>query len=123
MILETSSSNVTIYVSPGESTTSAELQCEATGYVRPDSDIQWYRGNERIERNDEKYSIAFRNGRPNAAQRGLNESTFSRVSVLTIQNVDETDAGLYSCRSQETSEVTSMQLNIEIEPGKFFKCC
>ena len=117
--LEAPSSNVTV-VSNGTGTHTVELQCEATGYIRPDSDIQWFREEEEMIIG-EKYNVSFRDGRPNAAQTGHSNGTVpSRVSVLTIYEVDESDAGMYSCRSLDTGAVASLQLSMEMEPGISF---
>ena len=108
-------SNVTVKLndSVGQS---VELVCEASGYIRPDSDIRWYRENEAILEGS-KYSVRFRDGRPNAAQTGQNETSHSRVSVLTISDVGRADASTsYSCQSLETGEVARLTLSVEYDP-------
>lgn len=117
MTLEVPSSKVTVTYNSTESQT-VELQCEASGYIRPDSDIRWFREEEEIGEGV-KYNVSFRDGHPHAAQTGhLNETTSSRISVLTIYEVNETDVGTYSCQSLETGEMASLHLNVEVDPGK-----
>lgn len=121
MTLEVLSSIVTVTYSSSEPQ-SVELQCEASGYIRPDSDIRWFKDDEKIIEGA-KHSMSFREGRPNAAQTGLNNTTSSRISVLTIHRVDETDMGIYSCRSLETGAMASLRLNVEQESGKQTHTC
>ena len=95
---------------------SVELQCEASGYIRPESDIRWSKdGKEIVE--GEKYNVSFREGRPNAAQIGFNETSYSLVSVLTISTVEEKDIGAYSCQSIESGEVARLHLNVQSDHG------
>ena len=115
MTLEVLSSIVTVTYSSSEPQ-NVELQCEASGYIRPDSDIRWFKDDEKIIEGA-KHSMTFREGRPNAAQTGLNETTSSRIAVLTIHRVDKADMGTYSCQSLETSEMASLRLNVEQESG------
>ena len=116
MILEVLRSIVTVTYSSSEPQ-SVDLQCEASGYIRPDSDIWWFKDDEMIIEGT-KYNMTFREGRPNAAQTGLNSTTSSRISVLTIHRVDVTDVGIYSCRSLETGAMASLRLNVEQESSK-----
>ena len=96
---------------------SVELQCEASGYIRPDSDIQWFKDDKQITEG-ERYSIEFMDGRPDAAQTGLNETTPSRISFLTISQVEESDTGLYKCQSLATGATATTHLFVEAEQGK-----
>ena len=96
---------------------SVELQCEASGYIHPDSDIQWFKNGQPIA-NGGRYSIVFSDGRPDAAQTGYNETSPSRVSTLTIDNVEESDSGTYRCQSLATGEAASTHLYVEPEQGK-----
>ena len=96
---------------------SIELQCEASGYIRPDSDIRWFK-DDKLLVEGEKHSIVFRDGRPNAAQTGSNETTPSRVSQLTIGQVEESDSGSYKCQSLATGVMATTHLYVELEQGK-----
>lgn len=111
MRLEVQSTNITV----NESQT-VELHCEASGFIRPDSDIQWLKEDEPIPKGV-KYTISFKDGRPNATQTGhVNGTTPSRISVLRISDVDESDVGSYICQSQDSGEMTSVYLNVELHP-------
>ena len=95
---------------------SVELECEASGYIRPDSDIQWFRENQLLAEG-EKYNVTFRDGRPDAAQIGLNETAPSRVSILAIARVEKSDSDVYSCQSVATGAIDSTHLYVEAERG------
>ena len=109
--LDVASRNVTVYTSSSTSS-EVELQCEATGYIRPDSDLQWFKEDLEVTAS-EKYQIFFRDGQPNMAQMGRNETSPSRIFVLKINNVDVTDISKYSCRSKDTGAVASIYLEVE----------
>ena len=109
--LDVASRNVTVYTSSSKSS-EVELQCEATGYIRPDSDLQWFKEDLEVTAS-EKYQIFFRDGQPNMAQMGQNETSPSRIFVLKINNVDVTDISKYSCRSKDTGAVASIYLEVE----------
>lgn len=101
-----------MYASSSGESSEVELQCEATGYIRPDSDLQWFKEDIEVTAS-EKYQISFRDGQPDMAQVGQNETSPSRIFVLKINNVDVTDIGKYSCRSQDTGAMASIQLDVE----------
>ena len=109
-------SNVTVSYN-GSGVQTVELGCEASGYIRPDSDIRWFKEDMELVEGD-KYNVSFREGRPNAAQIGLNETSPSRISMLTISGLEMADVGTYSCQSLETGEAASLHLNMEQESGK-----
>ena len=96
---------------------SVELQCEASGYIRPDSDIRWFKNGQLIVEG-EKHSIDFKDGRPDAAQTGSNETSPSRISTLTIDSIEESDSSAYWCQSLVTGERASTNLYVELEQGK-----
>ena len=112
-MLRVANSNVTVKYSDSVAQ-SVELECEASGYIRPDSDIHWYKDGKKIVEGV-KYSVVFRNGSLNAAQTGLNVTTAIRISVLIINDVGQEDVGTYSCQSQETGEVARLYLNVEYD--------
>lgn len=115
MTLEVLSTNIT--VTRNSESQIVDLQCEASGYIRPDSDIQWLKEDEPILEGV-KYTISFKDGRPNATQTGhVNGTTPSRISVLTIYDVDESDVGTYICQSLDSGEMASLYLSVEIDPG------
>ena len=96
---------------------SVDLQCEASGYIHPDSDIQWFKDNKQIM-HGQKYNLTFSDGHLNAAQTGSNETSPSRISTLTIDSVQDSDRGAYRCQSLATGERASLHLNVELEQGK-----
>lgn len=116
MRLEVPNTNITA----NESQT-VELHCEASGFIRPDSDIQWLKEDEPIPKGV-KYTTSFTDGRPNATQTGhVNGTTPSRISVLSISDVDESDAGTYVCQSLDSGEMASVYLNVEMHSGNSSK--
>ena len=111
VMLTVANSNITVKYNDSIAQ-SVELECEASGYIRPDSDIQWYKDDEKIVEGV-KYSVVFRNSSVNAAQTGLNMTTANRISMLTINGLNQGDVGTYNCKSQEMGEVARLYLNVE----------
>ena len=97
---------------------SAGLTCEMRGYIRPDSDFQWRRGGDTIE-NTSKHTITYSEGLPSRARDGGSELVSSRTSSLQIADIDESDAGQYTCFVQGTEAAATVQLEILNDmPGK-----
>ena len=87
----------------------AGMNCLMSGYIRPDADLQWRRGEEMITAND-KYSITYIEGIFDAAVNGVMVS--SRFTILTISDVKDSDEGTYTCFVQGTDAEASVQLSI-----------
>ena len=109
MGLQADVSNVTAHISDSE----VELECEMTLYIRPDEDLQWFRGSENITSETNRYTILYRNGLAGAAQNGGNVTTPGRVSVLAISNPQLSDSGKYTCRILGTEQSADIQLTVE----------
>ena len=102
-------SNVTAHIRDSE----VELGCEMTLFIRPDEDLQWFRGSEMIASATNRYTISYRNGSARAAQNGGNVTIPGRVSVLTISNPQLSDSGKYTCRILGTEQSADIQLTVE----------
>ena len=87
------------------------LSCEMKGYIRPDSDFQWRRGDDIIISTDE-HRITYVEGFINRAQNGGSDLVRSRISSLRITDIDESDVGPYTCFVQGTEEAATVQLGI-----------
>ena len=87
----------------------AGMTCLMSGYIRPDTDIQWRRGEEMITAND-KYSITYTESISNTAVNGVMVS--SRFTTLTISDVTDSDEGTYTCFVQGTDAEATVQLSI-----------
>ena len=79
MGLQANVSNVTAHISDSE----VELECEMTLYIRPDEDLQWFRGSENITSETNRYTISYPNGLAGAAQNGGNMTIPGRVRSCT----------------------------------------
>ena len=102
--------NVTAYNSDSR----VELACEMTLFVRPDQDLQWFRGSEMIVNGTCRYTVSYRNGLTEAAQNGGNMTIPGRVSMLTISNPQLSDSGTYTCRILGTEQSADVQLSVEV---------
>ena len=91
------------------------LSCEMKGYIHPDSDFQWRRGDDIIA-NTSKHTITYSEGFRDMARNGGGELVSSRTSNLQIADIDESDAGQYTCFVQGTEAAATVQLGIG-EPG------
>ena len=87
------------------------LTCEMTGYIHPDSDFQWRRGDDIIISTDE-HRITYVEGFSDMARNGGSELVSSRTSSLQITDVDESDADQYTCFVRGTEEAATVQLRI-----------
>ena len=87
------------------------LSCEMKGYIHPDSEFQWRRGDDTIA-NTSKHTITYSEGIPSRARDGGSELVSSRTSSLQIADIDKSDAGQYTCFVQGTEAAASVQLGI-----------
>ena len=93
--------------------TQVELECEMALFIRPDEDLQWFRGSEMIVSGTNRHTVSYRNG---SAEVVVNATTFnisSRVSVLAISNPQLSDSGTYTCRILGTEQSADIQLTVE----------
>ena len=93
--------------------TQVELECEMALFIRPDEDLQWFRGSEMIVSGTNRHTVSYRNG---SAEVVVNVTTFnisSRVSVLAISNPQLSDSGTYTCRILGTEQSADVQLSLE----------
>lgn len=96
-----------------ESTTkSVQLGCEMTGYLRPDQDLEWYKGSHLLPQEGGSYSVIFKEGTPGAGQNGGNGTVHSRLSMLNINNPTVADSGVYRCRIRGTKAEATMSLAV-----------
>ena len=93
--------------------TEVELACEMTLYIRPDEDLQWFRGSEVIVNGTGRYTVSYHNGSVRAAQYGGDTLIPGRVSVLTISYPQLSDSGTYTCRILGTEQSANVQLSVE----------
>ena len=93
-------------------TTSVELGCEMSGYLRPDEDLQWYRDNRLLLLKGARHSVSIKEGRMGAGQSGENTTVHSRLSVLNIHHPSVADSGVYSCRVRGTTAEALMSLAV-----------
>ena len=107
--LQATSSKVTAH----SNDTEVELACEMTLYIRPDEDLQWFRGSEMIVNGTGRHTVSYRNGSVRAAQYGGDTLIPGRVSVLTISNPQQSDSGTYTCRILGTEQSANVQLSVE----------
>ena len=117
MSLQTDEMNITVNDTESE----VELSCEMTLFVREDEDLQWFRDGQMIE-NSGRRTVAYRNGTPNAAQRGGNTVIPGRVAVLTISNPVVEDSGTYTCGIAGTNESLDVQLSVLPAGGECHMC-
>ena len=75
------------------------LECEMRAFIRPDSSLTWEGpGGRRITDRTGKHQITFSDGTPDTAANGSASLIPSRVSTLTITNLEPSDSGIYTCR-------------------------
>ena len=95
-----------------DTTKSVQLGCEMTGYLRPDEDLEWYKGSHLLPLKDATYSVSFMEGTPDAGQNGENGTVHGRLSVLNINNPTIADSGVYRCKIRGTKTEAIMSLAI-----------
>ena len=91
------------------------MSCEMSLYLRPDEDLQWFRGGQLITGNSERLSIQFSDGTAQG-QFGGNTVGQSRVSTLVISQPQTSDSGTYTCAIRNTEHSQDIQLTVE-SPG------
>ena len=82
------------------------LGCEMYGYLR--GKIEWLKNGQQVQ-SGEKYSITNKTGSREGQDGGKN-SVNSVVSQLIIQQVEEGDEGIYTCRVAELQDYVNMNI-------------
>lgn len=99
---------------------SVQLKCEMTGFLRPDEDMQWFKGDHLLQLKGDSYSVVFGEGTSGAGQDGGNKTVHGRLLVLDIKHPTVTDSGVYTCkiRGTEAEAKISLTVNESHEKGK-----
>ena len=98
-------------MTPSVNDNSIKLSCEMSVFIRPDSFLIWEGpGGRRITRGTKKYQITFSDGSPEQGVNRTVELVPSRVSTLTIFNLEPSDAGNYTCSIKGTDQAVSVNL-------------
>ena len=95
------------------------MSCEMSLYLRPDEDLQWFRGGELIAGNSERLSIQFSDGTAQG-QFGGHTLGQSRVSTLVISQPQTSDSGTYTCAIRNTEHSQDIQLTV-VSAGKYLQ--
>ena len=95
----------------GTTTTQVELSCEMSQYIHPDRDLWWFRGGQKLDNTQSKYSIGYRNG-TKLALNGGSDVISSRVSVLTISQLTSSDSGVFTCKVFGTDQSGDVCLTV-----------
>ena len=98
-----------VYVSDNE--TDVSLSCEMSLYLRPERDLQWFRGGQQIM-NTGRHMITYTDGN-GMGQFGGNTIGSSRVSTLVISEPQLSDSGTYTCAIRNTEVSQDIELTVE----------
>ena len=83
------------------------------GFLRPDEDLLWYKGNKQLIPAEEgRYAVAVKDSTPGAGQDGRNETVSGRLSVLSIKHPIVGDSGVYSCKIRGTDAVANIMMTV-----------
>ena len=99
-------------VSVFDNATEVSLSCEMFLYLRPDEDLQWFRGGQLITSGSGRHSITYTDG-SGLGQFGGDELGSSRVSTLVISQLQTSDSGTYTCAIRNTQHSQDLQLTVE----------
>ena len=113
VLLEVYPTNQSNTMATLDNATDVSLSCEMSFYLRPDEDLQWFRGEERITGNTEKYTITYSDGSPALGQFGGDTIGSSQVSTLVISGPQISDSGTYTCAIRNTEHSQDMRLTVE----------
>ena len=102
-------------VAPSVNDSSVDLSCEMSAFIRPDSSLIWEGpGGRRItDEGTGRYHITFSDGSPEQAVNRSTELVPSRVSTLTVFNLEPSDAGDYTCSVIGTDQAITIQLILD----------
>ena len=95
-----------------DNATSVSLSCEMSLYLRPDEDLQWFRGGQLISNTNERYTITYSDG-TEKGQFGNHTVGNSRVSSLVISQPQPSDSATYTCAIRNTEHSQDIQLTVE----------
>ena len=95
-----------------DNVTEVSMSCEMSLYLHPDENLQWYRGDELIAADTERYTITYTNGSA-SGQFGENTVGPSRVSTLVISQPQMSDSDIYTCAIMNTEHSQDIQLIVE----------
>ena len=98
-----------VYVSDNE--TDVSLSCEMSLYLRPERNLQWFRGGQQIM-NTDRHTITYTDGN-GMGQFGDDTIGSSRVSTLVISEPQLSDSGTYTCAIRNTEVSQDIELTVE----------
>ena len=88
-------------------------------YVRPDEQFLWSKeGTLLTEAASERYAISYTDGFLETSQRGEGSLSPSRAIVLVISEPELSDAGLYTCGVNGTSQFATVLITVEDPNGE-----
>ena len=111
--------SVELLATPPNSSTvgeNAALSCVMAAYIHPNTSFLWRRMDEVIVPS-ERFAISYINLFNNQAQNGGDSLTFSISSSLVIRNLDQSDAGLYTCFVSGTAASAEFELMVQASEG------
>ena len=114
--MELESLNSTVTVTTTTDNERAELSCEMSAFIRADSFLIWEGPNARRITSDgtmDKYQITLSNGTSDRSVNGTRPLAPSRVSTLSISNLEPSDAGDYTCSVVGTNQAVSISLVVD----------
>jgi hypothetical protein len=91
--------------------TDVSLSCEMSLYLRPDENLQWFRGGQQII-NTDRHTITYTNG-TGMGQFGEDTVGSSRISTLVISEPRLSDSGTYTCAIINTEHSQDIELTVE----------
>ena len=106
--LTTSENQVSVF----DNALGVSLSCEMSLYLRPDEDLQWFRGGQLITSGSGRHSITYTDG-SGLGQFGGDDLGSSRVSTLVISQPQTSDSGTYTCAIRNTQHSQDIQLTVE----------
>ena len=106
-------------VSSFDNVTQVSLSCEMSLYLRPEEDLQWFRGGQLIAGDSGRLSLTYSAGTAQG-QFGGDKVGLSRVSTLVISQPQTSDSGTYTCTIRNTSHSQDIQLTVESAGGMPF---
>ena len=108
-------------VSSFDNVTQVSLSCEMSLYLRPEEDLQWFRGEQLIVGDSGRLSLTYSAGTAQG-QFGGDTVGLSRVSTLVISQPQTSDSGTYTCTIRNTPHSQDIQLTVE-SAGKWVQFC
>ena len=96
-----------------DNATDVSLSCEMSLYLRPDEDLQWFRGEQLITASNDRYTVSYTNGTDDMGQFGGESPGPSRVSTLIISEPQTSDSGTYTCAIRNTEHSQDIQLTVQ----------